>query len=52
VLPFVGIFAVSDSSPYSQVEAILRAVPQEFDFFQSVRLLERIRPGKRRCLRS
>jgi type VI secretion system protein ImpH len=41
----VGIFAVSDSSPYSQVEALLRTVPQEFDFFQTVRLLERIRPS-------
>jgi type VI secretion system protein ImpH len=32
-------------SPYSQVEALLRTVPQEFDFFQTVRLLERIRQG-------
>ena len=32
-------------SPYSKVEALLRTVPQEFDFFQTVRLLERIRPG-------
>jgi type VI secretion system protein ImpH len=32
-------------SPYSQVEALLRSVPQEFDFFQTVRLLERIHPA-------
>jgi type VI secretion system protein ImpH len=32
-------------APYSRVEALLRTVPQEFDFFQAVRLLERIRPG-------
>jgi type VI secretion system protein ImpH len=37
--------AVSDSLRYSQVEALLRSIPQEFDFFQTVRLLERIRPG-------
>jgi type VI secretion system protein ImpH len=36
--------AMSDS-PYSRVESLLRTVPQEFDFFQTVRLLERIRPG-------
>jgi type VI secretion system protein ImpH len=30
--------------PYSQVEALLRKVPQEFNFFQTVRLLERINP--------
>jgi type VI secretion system protein ImpH len=31
-------------SPYDQVEALLRKVPQEFNFFQTVRLLERINP--------
>lgn len=35
-----------DDSAYSLVEGLLRTVPQEFQFFQIVRLLERIEPER------
>lgn len=35
-----------DASPYAMVEALLRTVPQEFQFSQIVRLLERIEPER------
>ena len=31
-------------APYTEVEPLLRQVPQEFEFFQAVRLLERVQP--------
>ncbi len=34
----------NESISYEEVEKLLRTVPQEFDFFQIVRLLERIHP--------
>jgi type VI secretion system protein ImpH len=34
------------ASKYAAVETLLQKVPQEFEFFQAVRLMERLRPGK------
>src|SRR6202142_1474095 len=40
--------AVTQSPPnrYSALEAVLRKTPQEFQFFQAVRLLERLLPNR------
>lgn len=37
---------VSPSGRYIAVEQLLRTIPQEFEFFQAVRLFERILPGR------
>ncbi len=34
------------SNRYSAIEAVLRKTPQEFQFFQAVRLLERLYPNR------
>ena len=39
-------FLQTDSGRYQAVERLLREVPQEFDFFQAVRLFERISPER------
>ena len=41
-----GLPQLTDLSTYSMVEGLLRTVPQEFQFFQIVRLLERIEPER------
>lgn len=38
--------AGAESPRYGEVAKLLRTVPQEFDFFQAVRLFERIYPGR------
>lgn len=45
--PNVTLVAQTDSlEPYGRVKKLLETVPQEFDFFQAVRLFERIYPGR------
>jgi type VI secretion system protein ImpH len=43
--PAVGYFE-SEPSRYAEVDRVLRATPQEFEFFQAVRLLERLFPNQ------
>jgi len=38
--------ALACDDRFSQVQRLLETIPQEFDFFQAVRLLERIYPGR------
>ena len=39
--------AVEPAGLYDRVKKLLETVPQEFDFFQAVRLFERVYPGRR-----
>src|ERR1700722_6978762 len=36
----------AEVSPYQAVDVLLRRTPQEFEFFQAVRLFERLHPEK------
>ena len=42
----LALHMVPLASRYAAVEGLLRTVPQEFEFFQAVRLLERLHPHK------